>query len=154
MDHVSFDRALETLQGPIGRAIDGSRSAAFNGGRTPIDVDKVLDKIRLWLIVVLPHLPRPKPRNKQLVELNMDQECASCNYEGSLLKSGGTLTSKLLRVKAWKTGYYTNAQKWCQFAHALVVDVYLSFLRTVFFAIKVSTGPLTNDILQITLKSF
>ena len=117
MDHVSFDRALETLQGPIGRAIDGSRSAAFNGGRTPIDVDKVLDKIRLWLIVVLPHLPRPKPRNKQLVELNMDQECASCNYEGSLLKSGGTLTSKLLRFKAWKTGYYTNAQKWCQFAH-------------------------------------
>ena len=45
MDHVSFDRALETLQGPIGRAIDGSRSAAFNGGRTPIDVDKVLDKM-------------------------------------------------------------------------------------------------------------
>ena len=117
MDHVSFDRALETLQGPIGRAIDGSRSAAFNGGRTPIDVDKVLDKIRLWLIVVLPHLPRPKPRNKQLVELNTDQECASCSYEGSLLKSGGTPSAKLLRVKAWKTGYYTNAQKWCQFAH-------------------------------------
>ena len=37
MDHVSFDRALETLQGPIGRAIDGSRSAAFK--LTPLDED-------------------------------------------------------------------------------------------------------------------
>ena len=117
MELVTFDRSLETLQGPIGRAIDGSRSAAFNGGRTPTDVDKVLDKIRLWLIVVLPHLPRPKPRKKQLVELNVDQGCASCSYEGSLLKSGGTPSAKLLRFSKWKTGYYTNAKKWCQFAH-------------------------------------
>ena len=39
MELVTFDRSLETLQGPIGRAIDGSRSAAFIGdlssGYTP-----------------------------------------------------------------------------------------------------------------------
>ena len=29
MELVTFDRSLETLQGLIGRAIDGSRSAAF-----------------------------------------------------------------------------------------------------------------------------
>ena len=39
-------------------------------------------------------------------------------------------------------------------AHAFVVDVYLPFLRTVFLAFKLFTGPLTNDILQIILKSF
>ena len=47
MELVIFDRSLETLQGLIGRAIDGSRSAAFNGGRTPTDIDKIMDKIRL-----------------------------------------------------------------------------------------------------------
>jgi hypothetical protein len=51
MELVTFDRSLETLQGPIGRAIDGSRSAAFTRSGPALNRRLTTEKVVLWFYV-------------------------------------------------------------------------------------------------------
>ena len=115
MDAHMHDRTLDELRGSVGRVFDGTRSAAFNGGRAISESDVLTDKVRLWLCTVLPSLPQPKPKPKQLLEMESVMECASCPYEGRLLKSGETLRVK--KYTLWKPEYFERSKRWCSFAH-------------------------------------
>ena len=85
-----FNSETDELQGSVARVLNGSRSAAFNGGRSVSARDVCQDEVTLWLTVVLPYLPEPKPKRSQLLELDSVWQCATCPYQGQgCLKSGG-----------------------------------------------------------------
>ena len=54
MDFGMFHNETTELQGSVARVLNGSRTAAFNGGRSVGARDVCQDEVTLWLTVVLP----------------------------------------------------------------------------------------------------
>ena len=108
-----FHNETTELQGSVARVLNGSRTAAFNGGRSVRARDVCQDEVTLWLTVVLPYLPEPKQSRSQLLELKGVWQCATCSYSGKgCLKSGGRSKDPI----PFDPNKY-NESKYAKFAH-------------------------------------
>ena len=107
MDFGIFNSETDELQGSVARVLNGSRSAAFNGGRSVSARDVCQDEVTLWLTVVLPYLPEPKPKRSQLLELKGVWQCATCPYSGQgCLKSGGRSKDPIVDLTKYSEKLY------------------------------------------------